>query len=75
MPRKTELKNRDRLVLLADRMAVLMVLFWSKYGTDSPKKRPFVPLDDDYFWLSSDVNELRSMPEYQLAIEEIRGML
>ena len=61
--------------MLADRLAVLMVMYWSAYGKHGPPDRPFVPLDDDIFWLSTDANELRSLPEYQKAIETIREML
>lgn len=67
--------NKELVVLLADRMALLMVLYWSKYGDGNPKDRPFVPLDEPDFWLSTDANELRSLPEYQLALETMREML
>jgi len=70
-----ERKVKHRITMLADRLAVLMVLYWSKYGEGSPEDRPFNPLDDDIFWLSSDANELRAMPEYQKAINTIREML
>jgi len=61
--------------MLADRLAIVMVMYWSAYGKGGPPDRPFVPLDDDHFWTSTDANELRSMPIYQQAIDEIREML
>ena len=60
--------NEDRMKRMADRMALLMVFYWARYGD-------FMPLDDDDFWNSKDADEIRAMPEYQQAIQFIRDML
>lgn len=53
---------------MADRFAVVLCYYEAKNQT-------FAPFEDDYFWLSSDCNEIRAMPNYQNALEAIRGMI
>ena len=68
MPDDKVTLNEQRLRKLADRMAILMCVYWSQYGN-------FDPLDLDDFWNSADCDEIRAMPEYQQAIQHIREML
>lgn len=53
---------------LADRMAIMLLAHWAKSDT-------FSPYNNDAFWQSSDALELRTMPEYQIALELVRDLL
>lgn len=68
MPDDKATQSDQRLIKLADRLGILMCVYWSRFGD-------FDPLDDDYFWNSSACDEIRAMPEYQEAIQHIREML
>ena len=65
---KKPLTDKDMLVRLADRLALVMVAYWAKTGN-------FQPFCNYEFWQSNDAFEIRAMPEYQQALEVVRELL
>lgn len=61
--------KNSRLALLADRMAILMSICIVKYGG---KLNPWFR---DSFYTGEAADEIRAMPEYDIALSIIRGMV
>lgn len=63
-----KLTHEQMVTRLADRLALVLLSYWAKTGT-------FAPFDRLDFWQCNDAMEIRTMPEYQEAIDMIRDLL
>lgn len=68
MPDENLTENEIRLKRLADRYAVVMTYLWAHFDTTQP-------FCDEDFWISDDCMEIRTMPEYQQNLQQLRVAL
>ena len=68
-------ENEKRLITLADRFAIVLAWVASQKRDAMTVEPRFEPFDDDEFWTSQTVDQMRAMPDYQKALEVIRQML
>lgn len=68
-------ENEKRLITLADRFAIVLAWVASQRRDEMTTEPRFEPFDDDEFWTSMTVDQLRAMPDYQKALDVIRSMV